>query len=783
MTYQELNDRLTNVQSALTSLQSGTYQNVPGINVQETIQQLQSIEESLTGKLKVLAEAEKTAFVNGQATEYTDEKELVKLKDNQDVKSIKTAAGKKIKEQTGEARFSVEETKQIAKEVGKATAKALKAAGDEVAHMKAKDIEESSFEIYVEYKDNQSDSFSYYIDGEELHLVDFSYNKVVGEVGIKPSGEPIVHVDVIANNLTKHFSSQMKEEMRPKDVDFENAKEAERLDNHPESDMIKKIQALIASQKPKGEIKEAPYQTTFIKVAKSDYKRAIQIIDQNIDSEYVSTDIVDNDGDGNVIIYFNFTSAMTGHDHYNPDVDIPEFVYDLAMDLQAQGITPTDASHDIEESQVEESLGADMVGILAQFIALTGAGYTALQAVKKLGDEHGDISVDSIKAALRKKIDMKETQLALPPADETPEDTEADGDLDVGHQDDEPSMLKKDIYDIATYAAKLYKQLDKYDKSDGEVDFPHWWQSKIIKAREYISSAQHYLEAEEKQPALDQLALEGKEGASKEQETDFHKKLDNLVHKTFGKRKEELKEWGSSDQNIMNSSIHKELGEPKSMPSPFSRELELAAEDAVDHYWDDWEEYETDREGLIEHAKKVYLRAYFKETFNKMVQMFSESENAGINENRFYAASMEDLEQVIRNLAHTGEMSEDEAIELAIRKLEAMLDGRDDLDESLNESKGAKLYFDDLRYYYTKTLRHLDKDEVEEYKQLAKSFFSRLSESVNEVTDGKYVVRPCSAKATPWAVWKTSKDGENDKRIKGFKTKPEAQKFADEKNK
>ena len=96
----------------------------------------------------------------------------------------------------------------------------------------------------------------------------------------------------------------------------------------------------------------------------------------------------------------------------------------------------------------------------------------------------------------------------LPKADEVPEEPEAEGDLDVGHQDDEPSMLKNDVYDIAVYAAKLYKQLHKYDQSDGEVDFPHWWQGKVIKAREFISSAQHYLEAEEKQPAIDQLALE-----------------------------------------------------------------------------------------------------------------------------------------------------------------------------------------------------------------------------------------------------------------------------------
>ena len=82
------------------------------------------------------------------------------------------------------------------------------------------------------------------------------------------------------------------------------------------------------------------------------------------------------------------------------------------------------------------------------------------------------------------------------------------GDLDVGHQDDEPHMLKKDLYDVITYASKLYKALDKYDNAKGEVDFPHWWQKKVTLAREYMSSAQHYLEGEEKQPAIDQLALE-----------------------------------------------------------------------------------------------------------------------------------------------------------------------------------------------------------------------------------------------------------------------------------
>ncbi|MFZ9219875.1 MAG: hypothetical protein ACO22Y_00065 [Sediminibacterium sp.] len=90
-------------------------------------------------------------------------------------------------------------------------------------------------------------------------------------------------------------------------------------------------------------------------------------------------------------------------------------------------------------------------------------------------------------------------------------------------------------------------------------------------------------------------------------------------------KKATLKEdWGSSDQSAMNNSIHKDLGEPTEMPNPFSSEFESAVEEAVDFYWDEWEEYQTNREGLVDHAKKLYLRRYFPEQFANLQKMFSE---------------------------------------------------------------------------------------------------------------------------------------------------------------
>jgi len=119
--------------------------------------------------------------------------------------------------------------------------------------------------------------------------------------------------------------------------------------------------------------------------------------------------------------------------------------------------------------------------------------------------------IKKIQAMIQNEKDLKaknEEEEAPVDAEPAPQPDGGEDDMDVGHTDDEPDMLKQYAYDIATYAAKLYKQLNKYDQMDGEVDFPNWWQSKVILAREYISKAQHYLEFEEKQPALDQLALE-----------------------------------------------------------------------------------------------------------------------------------------------------------------------------------------------------------------------------------------------------------------------------------
>ena len=120
-----------------------------------------------------------------------------------------------------------------------------------------------------------------------------------------------------------------------------------------------------------------------------------------------------------------------------------------------------------------------------------------------------------------------------------------EGDLDVGHQDNEPHMLKKDLYRIAKYATGLYKMVDKYDGM-GEVDFPHWWQSKIITAKDYLVKAKHYLDGEESVAKIDTMLNEVNYSAYT---TPKHFDLcprasalrDDLL--TSGKTSEEIGEW------------------------------------------------------------------------------------------------------------------------------------------------------------------------------------------------------------------------------------------------
>lgn len=96
---------------------------------------------------------------------------------------------------------------------------------------------------------------------------------------------------------------------------------------------------------------------------------------------------------------------------------------------------------------------------------------------------------------LAQLMDMEDKYVSQMKAD-AELDTSVFEDTDLGHEDNEPGMLRADLSIIERYAEELGEMMKSFEEMDEEIDLPHWWQTKIIKAKDYIIGAKHYLRAE-----------------------------------------------------------------------------------------------------------------------------------------------------------------------------------------------------------------------------------------------------------------------------------------------
>jgi hypothetical protein len=76
-------------------------------------------------------------------------------------------------------------------------------------------------------------------------------------------------------------------------------------------------------------------------------------------------------------------------------------------------------------------------------------------------------------------------------------------DIDLGHEDNEPHMIKGELYRIGKYAMELYAMAEELEETGQEIDFPSWWQSMITDSASKMVKAKHYLDFELKEPAID----------------------------------------------------------------------------------------------------------------------------------------------------------------------------------------------------------------------------------------------------------------------------------------
>ena len=617
MTFEELKARLEKVQQAILSIQATP--NIAKPSQVKTLEKhLVQLQESLQKKINLILEMDKGVI-------HTDDENKAKELAQKGVQVQLHKKGepldtKKIKEAEEGLQFDANQTKEIAKEVAKAVAMALKEDGMEIASGKILRLEPMAFDTFFQYKDGKEDEFSFHIDQDKnIVLSDFTFTEIIGQVGVKGAGEPFVNKDVVKANLLKVWAK----------LDG-NMQEGE-----GEEDLMQQLEKALQSH----------------------------------DWYYMMSD---------------------DHRWYKRGSEQAQHIRNLIVKLKDAG--KGDEAEALYKSYSDknkfEGVTEASVGSIQKKHGEIVAKMKALAAKYKGGDQS---VVPELKAltAEKKKLEAE--------LDAAVAGTGKDQELDASVNE-----VKKD-----------------YDK-DGKVEKPEA-EYKGVKDKA-IKKAMNKTEAKKAKKDFD------KDGDVESPEAEYKGVKDKAIKKAVLKE-----DWGSSDQGIMNRSIHKDLGEPKEMPMPFDADFESAVEEAVDFYWNEWEEYDSDRDGLIDHAKRAYYRAYFPEKFAGFQKMFSEAAEQ----------SYADLETIANDTAKMPaerDAARNKMYDLKKKKAGAKLAEAQDLQVGDTVAKKyASTDEDNVKEFSIKAIKD-GKAEVEDLKTkkvstIALSDLYKVGKAVNEAPD------------------------------------------------
>ena len=520
-----------------------------------------------------LIKEEKTAFIQTvkgekKTIDYTDDKELEGLKNNQDIKSVDTGDGRKIKEEIGR-KYTAEESSAVGKTVGKSLLKVLRAQGDEVVDIRLTGVGLNKFNIKVKYgNDKGHDLFKFNLNpdtesiildlgSEPMELVDFVITQ--GNTVSLPTPD----LEDKLSDAFKKYTSEPTDAEYDKMAEMEPPTDPSQLNKNIAEEMLgertfsinglgnfeftgMKDDLVMGSQnngpvrtfKKEKVLQDNPSffdrQPREVKpqgvrpYSEAQYRKVLQGAIDDAGSTEFAYDIADS------MIYDPQILARLKKDY--PGESARELKQQLQYDLEACDSPEDDYDDDYEDDQVAEKLDPvgkedDDINNDKKVDSTDKYLVKRRQAISKNIPEGvdtqsefdvirgGRIIATNVKFLPNGRDYRVGSKLdTLGPTDSTQLSAHTKGatdlinhvkasgglaeDLDVGHQDDEPGMLKKDVYRIAKMASMLYKQLDNYDNGQ-EVDFPHWWQAKIIKAYDYLQAAYGYLDGEEKVQQMD----------------------------------------------------------------------------------------------------------------------------------------------------------------------------------------------------------------------------------------------------------------------------------------
>jgi len=385
-----------------------------------------------------------------------EEEGSVELKKGTSDSEIKkyTDKGLNVKLTEASKKYTSEESAAVGKEVAKSLVKVLRAQGDELKSIKLTGVGVDKFNIHIEYgQEKGQDTFRFTLNPETKAI-----HLDLGNEDIELSDFIITQgneVSLPTPALEDKLSDAMvKYISQPSDEEYDDM--AAMQEPTDPSQFARELNENIAEGNSEEDIKRIKRYIQKYEVANSDFER----------------------------IYKQMQNAI--NDPRTTDPTRLTFKHELSLMDKAK-------AYSLQSMANQDRFEADREGMD--------------EKLDPVGKEDDDINNDGKVNSTDKYLAKRRQAIAKNMKE----------DLDVGHQDDEPAMLKKDVYRIAKIASMLYKQLHQYDQMQKEVDFPHWWQAKIIKAYDYLQSAYGYLDGEEKTNQIDNtvvatMALNEKKG-------------------------------------------------------------------------------------------------------------------------------------------------------------------------------------------------------------------------------------------------------------------------------
>lgn len=519
LTYTEIKQKLIKIERVLKTLDSSPKKAI----VQEKVEKLTLLKESY---LKQLKEQEK-------GTIFTDDESKAE-------KLAKKGLQVKL---TNEQEVEVKITEGFIDLVQTNLEDALRDLGEEISTSEVTTDTDNLFTIKVKFTSGIDKSYKFEIEGNNL-LLD---QTPITAVKPLPSGEPEVSADVLKKGFIDYFG---------KDLEFEDLDQEEPVadtqgallevgDSIKVKDLIlnigfdsdKKLVYLEAKGNKKRvyggtkQFKSLLEMSEKLPIDSDDFddswvddvllKQADDYQEKQANS-YTRTDDDAESGiteilEGVIEIVVQMDSAMKAQriykdGGYKSRYGIGQSYSDTYV---AQG---NSLENDLEGMEkLLEEFQAKGVGIMSESVSLVSAE-EVLESEEPLNIKVGDrVKISKEYGGARGKVtDKRGSFIVLDGKDSYHESDvvsvrrDFNEDLHIGHRDDEPGMLAQTAFEIANYAADIYKMLKYYESLEGDVNFPNWWQSKVILARDYVSKAAHWLEYETRELGGDQNYLSEK---------------------------------------------------------------------------------------------------------------------------------------------------------------------------------------------------------------------------------------------------------------------------------